>query len=311
MGQLLSIRKASRIPVEKLPSQEPDQTHTVAAPGTSAIETRTLHIANALQSSLELPKLMEILSEEIATSVPHQGFTYLNTEDHIEIRSGQNGRHACTYSIMLLDKSLGQLTLTRNDKFSDAEVEILDKLVCALIYPLRNALLYKRALETALKDPVTGINNRAALNTTIEREVNLAQRHGSAFAVIMLDIDSFKKVNDSYGHLAGDAVLRAIAECITHCVRGSDIVFRYGGEEFSVVLSNTHVDGASLLANRIRGAVERLRIQYDCIEIGVTASLGVAALEHGDDGIGLLKKADQALYEAKQRGRNRVVCHAN
>jgi diguanylate cyclase (GGDEF)-like protein len=167
--------------------------------------------------------------------------------------------------------------------------------------------MYKRALDTALKDPVTGINNRAALNATIDREVNLSHRHGYALSVIMLDLDHFKRINDKYGHLAGDTVLRTLAGRITDCTRGSDMVFRYGGEEFTVVLSNTEIDGAALLAERIRKAIASIPIVIDDFEIPVTVSIGVSTLETGDTSATLINRADVALYDAKTAGRNRVM----
>jgi len=276
----------------------------------STLAASTLHMANVLQSSLELPKLMEMFEREVKQVVPHDGMEYANAEERTQITFGHEARHSCSYDLVVMDKWLGQITFRREQRFSKNETDELEALICALVYPLRNALLYKRALETALKDPVTGINNRAALNATIDREVNLAHRHGNALSVIMLDIDHFKRINDSYGHLAGDVVLCALAKRVMERTRGSDMVFRYGGEEFTVVLSNTDVAGATLLANRIRKSVERLEIVHEDMEIQITVSLGVATLEHGDSATTLLNRADEALYEAKTTGRNRVVTHS-
>jgi diguanylate cyclase (GGDEF)-like protein len=311
MAQVISFRTAKPYRPEKIQPLLADQPVALMTINRQEIEARTLHVANVLQSSLEPAKLIDYFSTEIKPIIPHDGIEYRNAAEHLDLHLGQAGKHSCTYNILLLDKSLGYVTLSRETKFSKQELEILDALLCALIYPLRNALLYKLALETALKDPVTGIQNRAALNTAMDREISLAHRHSAPLSVIMVDIDSFKKVNDSYGHLAGDAVLRVLAECLSQCVRGGDIVFRYGGEEFTVLLSNTDQAGAKLLADRIRTAVEKLQIRYDCLDIGITASLGVASFAPGDSAEGLLKRADQALYQAKQSGRNRVVCARN
>ena len=274
------------------------------------LEAHTLHLANLLQSTLDIDKLIELFSQETAQLVPHCGLYYGNANDKVEFITGEGAEHRASYDLVLMEQSLGRLTLTRPEPFTAGELRELEALICALIYPLRNALLYKRALDTALTDPVTGINNRAALNANLEREVNLAHRHGNPLSLIMLDIDRFKQINDSYGHMAGDVVLRSLAQCISECVRGSDIVFRYGGEEFVVLLSNTEGDGASLLANRIRLAVEGRSVNHESAEIRLTVSVGVASLERGDCPADLLEKADQALYQAKQEGRNRVINYA-
>ena len=274
------------------------------------LETHTLHLANLLQSTLDLTKLIELFSQETAQLLPHCGMLYSNTQDNVEISVGEPAEHRATYDLVLMELSLGRLSVSRQDPFIPSELRELESLICALIYPLRNALLYKRALATALTDPVTGINNRAAMNANLEREINLAHRHGNPLSLIMLDIDLFKQINDSYGHLAGDVVLKSLAHCITECTRSSDIVFRYGGEEFAVLLSNTEAEGASLLAHRIRVAVEGITVQYESAEIRLTVSVGVASLDRGDCPADLLEKADQALYQAKQEGRNRVVDYA-
>jgi diguanylate cyclase (GGDEF)-like protein len=271
------------------------------------METRMLRIANALQSSLDTHRLLEIFSDEISSAVPHDGLDYWHPEDNIAVSIGHRERHACTYQIILLEKPEGEITLTRKRMFLPKETRLLETLLCALVYPLRNAVLYKRALETAFKDPVTGINNRAAMDTAIRREVELSRRHNTSLSLIMLDIDKFKAVNDTYGHLAGDALLKGLAQCLQECIRGTDLVFRYGGEEFAIVLSSTDLPGAQLLAERIRRAVEQREFPLDKRAIKITVSVGVACLSPSDDMPILIGRADRALYQAKAEGRNRVI----
>ena len=280
---------------------------TLAQRPASALAASTLHLANLLQSALELEKLIEVFADEVNRLLPLSGLEYVNREEQVMLTLGREGRHSNSYDLVVLDKSLGVITFRGDDRLEESHLQQLEALICALVYPLRNALMYKRALDTALKDPVTGINNRAALNATIDREVNLSHRHGYALSVVMLDLDHFKRINDKYGHLAGDTVLRTLAGRITDCTRGSDMVFRYGGEEFTVVLSNTEIDGAALLAERIRKAIAAIPIVIDDFEIPVTVSIGVSTLETGDTSATLINRADAALYDAKTAGRNRVM----
>lgn len=164
------------------------------------------------------------------------------------------------------------------------------------------------ALErNAFTDDLTGLFNRRYLSLRISNDITRALSHGADFSLIMLDIDRFKSINDTYGHQTGDEVLRAVASAVAQNIRLSDIAVRYGGEEFIVVAVNTNKAEALRLAERLRDNIEGLPIPIDHgRELRVSASLGVASLRNGDDIHSLLRRADNALYCAKRRGRNRV-----
>lgn len=157
------------------------------------------------------------------------------------------------------------------------------------------------------RDPLTRALNRRFLPSILSREIGFANANMSPLSVMLIDVDHFKRVNDTRGHQAGDEVLRQVAEAIAENVRPSDFVFRYGGEEFLVVLVETSLDQALAIAERVRAALEARQIKAGGVDtFGVTASIGVA--EHGGhpDENYLVKTADEALYRAKQSGRNRV-----
>ena len=268
--------------------------------------SKALQIANVLQTTLDINKLIDIYSHEISSLVPHDSITFENKPNNIAVTIGTAARNSCSYQLVVAAQSLGQLKLTRKKKFTGSETQLLEYLLCGLVYPLRNAISYNAALTAAAMDPLTGVNNRSAMNSTIIRETELARRHENPLSLIELDIDHFKEVNDTYGHAAGDAVLKTIAKVIENCIRSSDIIFRAGGEEFILVLSNTRKRGALLLAERIRKTIEQFDFHFGDIKIPVTASLGVACFEKGDDSESLYEKTDSALYQAKQSGRNRI-----
>ena len=164
---------------------------------------------------------------------------------------------------------------------------------------VNNSRLYEQTKSVSLHDPLTGLANRRFLDIQLEKVFELARRHGKVQSVIMLDIDHFKRYNDSYGHQGGDLLLVRLAHILRAEMRMSDYVFRYGGEEFLVLLPDTELALACDAAERLRAAVER--------EAGVTISLGVAAYHDGmPDKETLVRGADAALYRAKERGRNRV-----
>jgi len=165
--------------------------------------------------------------------------------------------------------------------------------------------------EMSVTDALTGLDNRKRLAETLASQMALYRRHQRRFAVIMLDIDHFKRLNDTYGHLAGDRVLQRIAEVIKASVRSVDRVARYGGEEFVVVLAEATMWGALETAERIRCAVQNCVITQDGRPLSVTVSLGVALCREDDARAeDLIARADAALYEAKRAGRNRIQSEA-
>jgi diguanylate cyclase (GGDEF)-like protein len=160
-------------------------------------------------------------------------------------------------------------------------------------------------------DGLTGLFVRRYLDARMEEEIERSRRYNTPFSIIMMDVDDFKKLNDSYGHLVGDRVLRAIANVIKAQMRGVDTAARYGGEEMAVILPRTEMVGAYNLAERIRESIAELRITTDDDPpkaLGVTASLGIAAYPESKavNGEDLVRKADRALYRAKKTGKNRV-----
>lgn len=165
----------------------------------------------------------------------------------------------------------------------------------------------KHAEELAQKDELTGLNNRRAFFERSHHAFEQSKRFSHATSVIMMDIDHFKLINDNYGHSAGDKVLQAVAELLQTLVREIDIVARIGGEEFAFVLSETGLEDAAILAERIRSGIEGLAVTIDGHKIKFSASFGVAACKDEDENIeALLKKADEALYVAKKKGRNQI-----
>ena len=163
--------------------------------------------------------------------------------------------------------------------------------------------------QLAITDGLTQLANRRHFDERIHEEAERCQRYGRLLVLLMLDIDHFKQVNDTYGHPAGDLVLRRVADICRESTRGLDLVARFGGEEFAILLPETDVAGALQLAERIREDVQATPMLYGDRTIRVTVSCGLAQLGQGDsDARQLLKDADAALYEAKKGGRNRVIC---
>lgn len=173
---------------------------------------------------------------------------------------------------------------------------------------LETKRLMESLRDSTLRDPMTGLNNRRFLEEYVETLVASVQRKRNHVAIMMLDLDYFKMVNDTYGHDAGDAVLRALANVLKQCVRASDLVIRYGGEEFTIILLDSDTEGAVRVAENIRTAVENLKVQVAGITIQKTISIGIADFPSDSDTFWqAVKFADVALYRAKEEGRNRIV----
>jgi diguanylate cyclase (GGDEF)-like protein len=160
----------------------------------------------------------------------------------------------------------------------------------------------------SITDSLTGLYNRKHLMESLTKEIGRSRRYERPFALLIIDIDHFKKFNDAYGHLAGDDVLRKMGNVFRESIRNCDYAARYGGEEFIIFMPEIGQDDGVKAAERIRGSVAKEKIDANGHSVTVTISVGIASFpEHGDDAQAIISKADEALYQAKRRGRDRVV----
>lgn len=169
-----------------------------------------------------------------------------------------------------------------------------------------NSLRHQHELEKIANiDGLTGLYNRRWMNEFFKRQINRAKSDKKPLVLMLVDLDHFKKVNDQYGHVVGDEVLSSVASVLPHQFRPTDLLARFGGEEFAMILPNTDLEQATQIAERVRIAIESTRVEF-YPDIQLTLSLGVASLLPNDDMNSLLARADRALYQAKKNGRNRV-----
>lgn len=248
--------------------------------------------------------------EFLAPLVPLNGLEYQQPSQAHAQFMGLPGRHQCDYHLSCEEQSLGHFTFSRDRRFSEEDCKQLEQWLSVLVLPLSNAQHYQAALALALRDSLTGVGNRAALDSALHRELRLAERYGSEFSLLLVDVDHFKQVNDRFGHSLGDDILKQVAASIEDLCRSSDLVFRYGGEEFVVLLSKTDHTGARVIAERIRRGVEEQVAVRDGEEAQViTVSIGIGTRRaEGEPSIhSLFDQADGALYRAKAQGRNRVI----
>ena len=270
------------------------------------LEPKRLELASILQKTLEPKELIALFARELGKYIPFDGLTYNFHALDLEIALGDLSQYKCSYELLVTEEQLGNINLHRDIPFKERELSVAENMFAGLLYPLRNTLLYQQALQSATTDPLTGVKNRTAMEASMIREIGLANRHHNPLSFILLDLDHFKSINDRFGHLIGDQVLCKVVKVAEDTIRDSDIIFRYGGEEFLVLLHGTKISGAALLAERVRNSIERLQI-FPNLDLHITASMGVVSLAEDENSEAVFRRADTALYKAKHNGRNQVV----
>lgn len=261
-----------------------------------------------LQTSIDLPEILRLFFREMQRILLVDGLSYVHGAHAFEHNLGNGAGHTSHYRLQTRTDYLGELSLHRRAQpFGEDELRRLDRLVTSLVFPLRNGLRYQEAVRASLTDGLTGTGNRLCLDSVLGREIEQATRYNQPLSVLVLDLDHFKKINDTYGHATGDYVLKMVAKTIQASSRCADMTFRFGGEEFVVLLNKTDTAGAKTTAERIRRNISQLSLHFARQQIPVSVSIGVATLGHGENRDSLLNRADLALYQAKQNGRNRCV----
>jgi PAS domain S-box-containing protein len=264
------------------------------------------------------------------TGLPAVVEDYSNWSQRSTIYEKESFHAAASIPIMIAGKCIGVLGLTRNKpgyKFDEESILTAARLAASIALAIENSRLYEEVQRLATMDELTGVHNRRSLLEMGRREVLTSLRYNRPLSALMLDIDHFKRVNDTWGHPTGDRVLREVAAEINNRVRATDLVGRYGnfeesdttimgrygGEEFAIFLPHTQQDGALIAAERIRAAIEQKGFQPNgeaelaSVNFHVSVSIGIATLDSQFDTLDLLlSRADRALYEAKNAGRNCV-----
>jgi two-component system, cell cycle response regulator len=254
----------------------------------------------------------------------HAKETFVGRSQKCEIAIGENGisrRHAkltmlgdseillqdlgSTNGTFVAEQQVSSMVLKDGDRFQLGGTTLLKFSISDEV----EESFQRRLYESSVKDGLTGLHNRKHFDERLDAEFGFALRHGSALSLILVDIDHFKRVNDTYGHQAGDEVLRVVARTLEANIRTEDVVARYGGEEFAVVARGISADQAVMFASRMRSLVEALPIIVENTAINLTISAGVATYINGvfSDKEELVAATDRALYGAKETGRNRVI----
>jgi len=265
---------------------------------------------NRLHEFLDFYQLFDTFINELRATVACDSIEYEDESTPTSLVNGNTGRHHCEYALKYDGLSLGSIKITRDTKFSGNELDLIEVMLAGLSLPLRNALRYQQAIRLAQRDELTGLRNGSYYHDIVNLEIVRARRYKKPFSLLMFDLDDFEKINGTYGRKAGDAVLHDVARRIEAKARGSDVVYRNGGDEFLVFLPNTEKAEAMIVAQRIKDAVLKSACAYDNNDIFFTLSAGVVTVTHGDTADKLIDRADKAIFHAKILGKDRIYFDA-
>ena len=274
----------------------------------SRMRDSTARFGEALVATHDPDQLVQVVVESAVESTGATGGVVIGPQGEIA-RAGEPdaGAERIAFPLRIGSSDFGQLVLA-SDSFESEQVEAAASLANQVVVALENARLHRLVEHQALVDSLTGLANRRSLEDTLRSELARAARFSDEVCVVFSDLDYFKRVNDRYGHAAGDEVLKAFAIALRETVRESDVAGRWGGEEFALVLTGTDAAGGARLAERARATIESRVVRLpDGEDVSVTASFGVASFPECQALGELLAAADSALYQAKREGRNRVV----
>lgn len=256
-------------------------------------------ITKQICKSLDEDKVFDLFKNELTK--------YIKIEDCKFLRKNTDLSAYTNYTIMPLEIDKTPAAYLAVSGIAESQRAKFNILAQQFVLGIKRAILYRQVQELAITDTLTGVLSRRHWMERFGQEIERSRKFKYSFSFLMLDIDYFKTFNDRYGHLVGDAVLREVSKRIKENIRQIDLVGRYGGEEFSVILIETDKNQARFAAERIRKAIEEKEIRVYDEDLKITISIGISVFpEHADTKEALIEKADEALYRAKQAGRNRV-----
>jgi len=266
-----------------------------------------VQLTQALQRSLRIDELVQTFMAHAREVLSIDGFQYQHPQLDLGVESNKQAMHKVGYDLTLQKENLGSISFSRGKPFVEEELAALEGLLSTLVYPMRNAFAYLKAIQAANTDALTQCGNRLALDEALQREIDLARRYSDPFSLVMFDVDHFKTINDSHGHAAGDKLLKKISETVRQHLRVTDLLFRYGGDEFVVLMHRTSAKAAKMVADKIRTAIEELSLENNDAKLAASLSMGVSEFNDDDSINTLCERTDTALYSAKALGRNQVI----
>lgn len=271
-------------------------------------EQTEVSLISQLQTTLELQQQLDIFAMHASRVIPLSAVLLETASGRFQAAGSQSNSYQQQSVLSLDEEMLGRITYQSSYPFSELIQRQLLLLENEWLYALRNALLVQRLQQMALKDPLTTLGNRRLFDDCYNKALQLAKRHQQPFALLLLDLDNFKQVNDLAGHSVGDQVLLAVADCMRHALRATDSLFRFGGDEFAVLLQDQDAEHAARVASRLQYQIS----QHPLLQLHqVGCSIGLAWYSLEQDAVSLFQQADEALYRAKKMGKGHIAWGLN
>lgn len=257
---------------------------------------RNLALLQQLQTTLEVKQLIDIFAIEAAKYLDFSGLYFKHPDISATARGSRQAKAERQFELRINDQFMGILSYSINAPISLTNYKVLTELHQLLVNPLNNAVKYHQVMQLAMQDALTQLGNRRSFDIQLKRTMAQATRRHSSVGLILCDLNKFKAINDSFGHVVGDNVLVHFADALRHSVRDSDCLFRFGGDEFAVIVEDASEAALATIELRIYHALENdaLLAKYN-----LTSSLGFAFMNSADTPTTFLQKADQALYSQK------------
>ncbi len=256
-----------------------------------------------LQTTLNLDKLLDIFAMEAARYVNFSGLYFKNQLVSKSLAGSRKSKQERQFELKLNDEFIGTLSYGINSPISMSHYKDLKRIHQILLYPLKNALQYHQAMQLAMQDGLTGLGNRRYFDEQLKRAMHNANRHQGQVGLVLGDLNKFKAINDTHGHGAGDEVLKQFANVLRLCIRDSDSVFRFGGDEFAIIVENASEFALDIIKSRIESSIKEnaflAKYQVGC-------SLGTTFMNRADNEHTLFERADQALYRQKMNMSKRL-----
>jgi len=260
-------------------------------------------LVEQLQTTLDLQQQLQMVSMAAGKIVPLCGMSLQTGVGEFAAPGSVRGDYEYRSMLVLHEQCLGEVIYSSDQAISPLSQRRLMELESQWLFALSNALVVTRLQQLALRDTLTGLGNRRYFDEAFARSLQLAERKNQQVALVLLDLDNFKQVNDNFGHHAGDDVLLAVADAMRTTLRASDTLFRFGGDEFAVLLCGEDAQSVELVAHRL---VKSISSHHQCEKFNVSASAGLACYRTADTDKTLFGRADAALYQAKLAGKNAV-----
>lgn len=261
-------------------------------------------LTEQLQTTLDIEQLLAIYVNAIGASHKVSGVELDTYHGKFSAGKVDSTLFELALPIQIDDRLMGRVNYYSVKPVTDILLSSLSNFQKRLVFPLRNALAFWQLQQLALKDPLTNIGNRANYDDSIGRAICSAKRHATPFTLMLLDLDNFKQVNDGYGHLIGDEILIKFTQMLKDSIRGTDQAFRFGGDEFAIILDGQDINSALAVGERLQSSIDDSDIS---LKYSVGVSVGCAVFESMDTTSSLFAKADKALYAAKHAGKNCIM----